>query len=119
MQSEALQEIEVVPERGPGRPAIITLAVIEQVARLIASPPNNAFMFMPCVVRGLNGFLWQKHALAETETFYNQERPHQGLGNKIIQVEFNRPSTDGTIVCNSRLGGMLNYYYREAASLRH
>ena len=56
-----------------------------------------------------------RHALTETETFYNQERPHQGLGNKIIQVEFNRPSTDGSVVCRSRLGGMLNYYYRKAA----
>jgi len=56
-----------------------------------------------------------RHALAETETFYNQERPHQGLGNKIIRVEFNRPSTEGSVVCRRRLGGSLNYYYRKAA----
>jgi len=48
-------------------------------------------------------------------TFYNQKRPHQGLENQIIQPEFNQPTIGGAIECRSRLGGMLNYYYREAA----
>ena len=56
-----------------------------------------------------------RHALSETETFYNQERPHQGLENQIIHPEFNQPTIGGAIECRSRLGGMLNYYYHNAA----
>ena len=54
-------------------------------------------------------------ALAEMETFYNRERPHQGLENRIIQPDFEEPTTKGTIRCRSRLGRTLNFYYREAA----
>ena len=54
-------------------------------------------------------------ALAEMETFYNRERPHQGLENRIIQPDFEEPTTQGTIRCRSRLGRTLNFYYREAA----
>ncbi|MDA1275603.1 MAG: integrase core domain-containing protein [Verrucomicrobia bacterium] len=56
-----------------------------------------------------------RRALAEMEIFYNRERPHQGLGNKLIQPDFDEPKTEGTIKCRSRLGRTLNYYYREAA----
>ena len=46
---------------------------------------------------------------------YLHERNHQGLGNKVIEPdeEFGRAS--GDIKCRERLGGMLKYYYREAA----
>jgi hypothetical protein len=56
-----------------------------------------------------------RRALAEVETFYNRERPHQGIGNKIILPEFDKPPREGRIECRSRLGGMLNYYCREVA----
>jgi len=56
-----------------------------------------------------------RRALAETEIFYNREQPCQGPGNKIIQPDFDEPTTEGTIKCRSRLGRTLNYYYREAA----
>ncbi len=46
---------------------------------------------------------------------YHQERNHQGLDNKIIRPEFNPLPATGTIRRRKRLGGMLNYYYREAA----
>ncbi len=45
---------------------------------------------------------------------YHRERNHQGLENKIIQPEFPLP-TQGAIHCRKRLGGLLRYYYREAA----
>jgi hypothetical protein len=45
----------------------------------------------------------------------DQERNHRGLDNKIIRPEFNPLPSTGTIRCRKRLGGMLNYYYREAA----
>ncbi len=56
-----------------------------------------------------------RHALAETESFYNRGRPHQASENQIIQPEFKSVVTGGKIACRSRLGGMLNYYYQEAA----
>jgi len=57
-----------------------------------------------------------RHALSEMETFYNKERPHQAMENKFIQPQFsNPPDATRKITCRSRLGGMLNYYYREAA----
>ena len=46
--------------------------------------------------------------------FYHQERNHQGLDNKIIRPEFSPLPSTGPIRCRKRLGGMLNYYYREA-----
>ncbi len=36
MQDEVAQETDALPERGPGRPPVITLPVIEKVAQLIA-----------------------------------------------------------------------------------
>ena len=56
-----------------------------------------------------------RRAMGEVETFYNRERPHQGVGNTIILPEFHRPPKEGAIKCRSRLGGMLNYYHRKAA----
>jgi transposase InsO family protein len=46
---------------------------------------------------------------------YHQERNHQGLGNNIIRPEFNPFPRHGAIKCRKRLGGILRYYYREAA----
>jgi hypothetical protein len=54
----------------------------------------------------------------EFMTHYHAERFHQGLGGQLIEVR--RGSTRqkgarGKVVCRSRLGGMLNFYVREAA----
>ena len=46
---------------------------------------------------------------------YNTERAHQSLENKIIEPKFDEIPNEGEIECDSRLGGMLNYYYRKAA----
>jgi putative transposase len=46
---------------------------------------------------------------------YHQERNHQGLENKIIRPAFNPFPRYGAIKCRKRLGGILRYYYREAA----
>jgi len=39
----------------------------------------------------------------------------QGLGNKIIHPEFASFPAEGAVNCHKRLGGLLRYYYREAA----
>jgi len=46
---------------------------------------------------------------------YHAERNHQGLENKIIQPQFPVFPDEGEVVCRKRLGGLLRYYYREAA----
>jgi putative transposase len=61
--------------------------------------------------------LGEKHLRAAVRGFmthYHEERPHQGLGNQVIS-----PTTKllgaGPVRCRERLGGVLRFYYREAA----
>ena len=58
---------------------------------------------------------WLRKAIREFVEHYHQERNHQGLGNRLIVRQ--EPCADGrgAIHRRQRLGGMLNYYYREAA----
>jgi hypothetical protein len=46
---------------------------------------------------------------------YHLERNHQGLENRIIDSGAEVGREIGEIQCRERLGGMLRYYYREAA----
>jgi transposase InsO family protein len=46
---------------------------------------------------------------------YHAERSHQGLGNRLIEPAEEAGRTTGKIVCRQRMGGLLRYYYREAA----
>ena len=51
--------------------------------------------------------------IREYLAYYHHERPHQSLGNKTITPFPVR--NDGEIRCKTRLGGLLNHYYRDAA----
>ncbi len=44
---------------------------------------------------------------------YHRERCHQGLGNNLIDGDPER--AHGRLQCRERLGGLLRYYYRQAA----
>lgn len=44
-----------------------------------------------------------------------RERNHQGLGNQFIMKNEFQVASGRPIQRRERLGGMLNYYYREAA----
>jgi putative transposase len=46
--------------------------------------------------------------------FYHEERPHQGLGNELIAPKATSLGS-GLVRCRERLGGMLKFYFREAA----
>ena len=46
---------------------------------------------------------------------YHGERNHQGLDNNIIEPGDEVGQSGGGIECRERLGGLLQYYYREAA----
>jgi len=54
-------------------------------------------------------------AAAEFLRHFHAERNHQGLGNRLIEPGEEPGRTTGEVVCRERLGGMLRYYYREAA----
>jgi len=49
-------------------------------------------------------------AVAEYVEHYHAERNHQGLDNQLIEGIPKPGDTDGDVVCDSRLGGLLNYY---------
>jgi putative transposase len=46
---------------------------------------------------------------------YHAERNHQGLGNRLLEPDEEVGRTKGEVVCRERLGGMLRYYYKQAA----
>ena len=56
-----------------------------------------------------------RFAIAEYLEHYQRERNHQGLESQIIRPEFEDNSGTGEIRSLRRLGGMLNYYHRQAA----
>jgi len=57
-----------------------------------------------------------RKAIHEFIVHYHHERNHQGLGNRLIAPETSMSSiTSSAVRRRQRLGGMLNYYYRDAA----
>ena len=61
--------------------------------------------------------LGEGHLRAAVRAFlqhYHEERPHQGLGNELIAPKTTSIGT-GPVMCRARLGGVLKFYYREAA----
>ena len=57
-----------------------------------------------------------RRALREYVEHYNAERPHQGIGNRVLQRRLGPRSTSvGQVECRERLGGMLRHYRVSAA----
>jgi putative transposase len=56
-----------------------------------------------------------RNSIQHFSAHYHFERNHQGLGNRIITPNQTIRHATGTIRHWSRLGGLLSYYYREAA----
>jgi len=56
-----------------------------------------------------------RRAVREYTEHYHQERNHQGLGNRLIDRSCRGPRVQGRIERRARLGGLLNFYDREAA----
>ncbi len=46
---------------------------------------------------------------------YHRERNHQSLDNRLIEATLASAPNTGAIKCRERLGGVLNFYFREAA----
>jgi transposase InsO family protein len=56
-----------------------------------------------------------RKAIHDFVIHYHHERNHQGLDNQLIMKEESYAGRTGAIQRRQRLGGMLNYYYRQAA----
>ena len=57
-----------------------------------------------------------RRAIREYMTHYHHERNHRGVGNRLLgAATIDAPDGGGEVQRRSRLGGMLNYYAREAA----
>jgi putative transposase len=55
-----------------------------------------------------------RHAVREYLAHYHEERNHQSLADRIIDPCEEVGRTEGDIVCEERLGGILRYYRRAA-----
>ena len=56
-----------------------------------------------------------RNAVRQFLVHYHGERNHQGLENQLIQPGKEVGLEQGDIKCHERLGGLLRYYYRDAA----
>ena len=54
-------------------------------------------------------------AIGQFLEHYHAERNHQGLANQIIAPGHEVGRGEGAVQCRERLGGLLRYYYRNAA----
>ena len=82
-------------------------AVLERYMRSLKSECLNRMIFLG------RGSL--ERALKEFVSHYHEERNHQSLENRILIPGNEVGKEDGEIECRERLGGLLRYYYREAA----
>ncbi len=56
-----------------------------------------------------------RRAIGEFAEHYHLERHHHGLDGELVVADETAGPGDGEVQCQERLGGMLNFYYREAA----
>ena len=56
-----------------------------------------------------------RRAMSAFVSHYHSERHHQGLGGQLVVADENTRQAEGEVRCRERLGGMLNFYYRDAA----
>jgi transposase InsO family protein len=56
-----------------------------------------------------------RNAIREFVAHYHFERNHQGLDNRLIVANKKKTLEVGTIRRRQRLGGLLNFYYQDAA----
>ena len=56
-----------------------------------------------------------RRSITQYIAHYHAERNHQGLDNHLIEPGGDVGNSNGEVTCRERLGGMLRYYYRQAA----
>jgi putative transposase len=103
--------------------AILSAADVKPVLLPPQSPNCNAHLerfFRSLKDEALTQVIFfSETALREATTdfliHYHRERPHQGLDHQILVPGPEAGRQTGKIVCRERLGGLLNYYHRQAA----
>ena len=99
---------------------ILRAGGIKPIKTTVASPNLNPFVerFVRSIKsESINKMLifgesHLRYVVNEYVEHYHKERPHQGIGNNIIDP-LPQPK-DGKIVCHERLGGLLKSYRRAA-----
>jgi transposase InsO family protein len=56
-----------------------------------------------------------RQAVTEFLAHYHGERNHQGLDNRLLEEAEGPGEASGLVQCRERLGGLLKFYYRQAA----
>jgi putative transposase len=102
---------------------MLTQSGVEPIVLPPKSPNLNAYMERffrslksECLTRMI--FFGERSLRTAVHSYvehYHKERNHQGLGNSIIEPGEEVGQHDGEIECRERLGGLLRYYYRNAA----
>ncbi len=95
-------EAVVLPPKSPN-----LNAHLERFMRSLKSECLNRMIFF--------GEASLRRALKEFGHHFHHERNHQGLENRIIDSGNEVGRTNGEVICRRRLGGLLRYYYRNAA----
>jgi putative transposase len=94
----------VLPPRSPNLNA--------HCERFVRSIKEEALRQIQMMILGEDAL---RYVLRQYLTHYHVERNHQGLGNQLITPERERSPRGGAVVRRDRLGGLLCYYYRDAA----
>ncbi len=103
--------------------AIIASGQIEPLALPARSPNLNAYaerwvrsVKEECLSKViLFGERSLRRALSEYVEHFHAERNHQGKGNVLLFPRDTNLHREEPVQCRERLGGLLCYYYREAA----
>ena len=95
----------VVSELLPVPSSRLTIAIVQHSAQPLAAPDRSAITSMRFI----------RDDQPVSETLVVSLAMIQGLGNRLIIEEEPRADKTGAIRCRRRLGGLLNYYYRQAA----
>lgn len=103
---DALEREGVEPVRCPPR-APTCNAYAERFVRSIKSECLERMIFF--------GERSLRHALREYSTHYLSERNHQGVDNQLLEPSNVVAFSTVSVQRRERLGGMLSFYYREAA----
>jgi len=103
----SLERESVIPVLCPARAPSFKNAFAERFVRSIRGE---------CIDRMiLFGEASLRRVLREYIGHCHIERNHQGVGNRLLKPHDMVSSINDSIHCLERLGGMLNFYYREAA----
>ncbi len=103
---DSLRRRNVDPVRLPPRSPNLN-AYIERFMRSIKDECLDRMIFF--------GERSLRHAIRQYLEHYHAERNHQGLENQLIDPGRSVGKRDGSVRTSEHLGGMLRYYYRDAA----